>query len=127
MAGIYMVIESWLNERTTAENRGLILSIYTTLTLVSISIGQQLMGTNSNALFIFAAATLSLFSLWAIWRIVSHSVTRPYFEPFTGTPLTTHEVMEVIDSDISIIEAIDDSPEVPENATLTQSEKDDEK
>lgn len=44
IAGLYMVIESWLNERSTTESRGVVLSIYTMLTLVSISIGQLLTG-----------------------------------------------------------------------------------
>ncbi len=44
IAGVYMVIESWLNERTSAENRGVVLSIYTVLTLVSISVGQLMLG-----------------------------------------------------------------------------------
>ena len=39
-AGLYMVIESWLNERTTPENRGTVLSLYATLTLVAITLGQ---------------------------------------------------------------------------------------
>lgn len=29
VAGLYMIIESWLNERATAQNRGTILSVYT--------------------------------------------------------------------------------------------------
>jgi len=44
MAGLYIVIESWLNERTSIENRGTVLSIYTTLTLVAISAGQMMTG-----------------------------------------------------------------------------------
>jgi len=57
MAGIYMVIESWLNERTTSQNRGIILSIYTTLTLTSICIGQLAIGANFSSLqFVIIAA-----------------------------------------------------------------------
>ena len=44
IAGLYMVIESWLNDRTGPENRGVVLSIYTVLTLVSISFGQLTIG-----------------------------------------------------------------------------------
>ena len=42
IAGLYMVIESWLNERSSNENRGTILSIYSTITLVAIAGGQTL-------------------------------------------------------------------------------------
>jgi MFS family permease len=44
ISGLYMVIESWLNERSTAANRGLLLSIYTILTLGAICLGQLLIG-----------------------------------------------------------------------------------
>ncbi len=44
MAGLYMVIESWLNDRTTADNRGQILSLYTFLTLAAICLGQLATG-----------------------------------------------------------------------------------
>lgn len=40
LAGIYMVIESWLNEAATQDNRGLILAIYTLITLAAIGLGQ---------------------------------------------------------------------------------------
>ena len=44
IAGLYMVIESWLNDRTDRENRGLVLSVYAVLTLLAISLGQLLIG-----------------------------------------------------------------------------------
>ena len=40
LAGIYMVIESWLNEAATRENRGVILAAYTIITLAAIALGQ---------------------------------------------------------------------------------------
>lgn len=39
-AALYMVIESWLNDRSTTETRGSIFSIYTIITLTVLSIGQ---------------------------------------------------------------------------------------
>ncbi len=44
IAGLYMVMESWLNERSTPANRGLLLSVYTVLTLGAICLGQFLIG-----------------------------------------------------------------------------------
>ncbi len=41
-AGIYMVIESWLNERATNETRGQVLSAYMIVNLLSLTIGQFL-------------------------------------------------------------------------------------
>ena len=43
-AGLYMVIESWLNERTSPEQRGGVLSVYTVISLVAMCIGQAFIG-----------------------------------------------------------------------------------
>ena len=62
LAGLYMVIESWLNERASTENRGLVLSIYTVITLVAIGMGQLMVGFELNAtqLIVLGAILLSL-------------------------------------------------------------------
>lgn len=41
MAGSFMVIESWLNDRATNENRGMIFGLYLMVTYVGIMIGQM--------------------------------------------------------------------------------------
>lgn len=41
-AGIYMVIESWLNERATNETRGQVLAAYMIVNLMSLTVGQFL-------------------------------------------------------------------------------------
>ncbi|SMF63341.1 Predicted arabinose efflux permease, MFS family [Tistlia consotensis] len=43
-AGLYTVIESWLNERSTNETRGRILSLYVVVNLFAIVCGQMLIG-----------------------------------------------------------------------------------
>ena len=43
LAILYMVIESWLNERATNESRGTIMSIYTVINLSMIMAGQMLL------------------------------------------------------------------------------------
>lgn len=42
MAGAFMVIESWLNERATNENRGTVFGLYMMVTFGSITAGQML-------------------------------------------------------------------------------------
>jgi MFS family permease len=42
-AGLYMIVESWINERSTNENRGQVLAIYRSVDLVAITIGQYLL------------------------------------------------------------------------------------
>lgn len=62
LAGIYMVIESWLNEKTTVEHRGRILSVYIIVTLLAICVGQLLVGLELEfaGMFMLAAALLVL-------------------------------------------------------------------
>lgn len=42
LAGLYLVIESWLNERATNETRGAIMSAYVTVNLIVITAGQMI-------------------------------------------------------------------------------------
>lgn len=63
IAGLYMILESWLNERATAETRGTLLSIYTLINLTMIVAGQQLVNVAepaSGTLFALSAILLSL-------------------------------------------------------------------
>ena len=59
ISGLYTVIESWLNERAKSSNRGIVLSTYTMLNLLMITLAQQLliMG-ESNTLLLFSLAAL---------------------------------------------------------------------
>ena len=72
--GIFMIIESWLNECTQPRTRGRVFSVYMTLTYVGIGIGQQLLnfgnGGGQNVFFIAAL----LFSLSLIPVSVTRSV-----------------------------------------------------
>ncbi|MDZ7684990.1 MAG: MFS transporter [Gammaproteobacteria bacterium] len=43
-SGLYMVIESWLNERSGGPHRGAVLSVYTVITLAAIALGQLAVG-----------------------------------------------------------------------------------
>jgi len=63
IAGLYTVIESWLNSQATAESRGRILAIYTFILLVSMALGQVLINVGpvaSATPFILAAVFLAL-------------------------------------------------------------------
>ncbi len=40
MAGAFMIIESWLNEKATNENRGMIFGLYTMVSLTAVTLGQ---------------------------------------------------------------------------------------
>lgn len=42
-AVLYMIIESWLNEKSSNENRGLVFSIYTIVNLTVVTLGQMML------------------------------------------------------------------------------------
>ncbi|MGY4475463.1 MFS transporter [Bradyrhizobium sp. USDA 3364] len=42
LAGLYLVVESWLNDRASNETRGLVLSAYVVVNYVAITLGQSL-------------------------------------------------------------------------------------
>jgi MFS family permease len=63
ICGLYTVIESWLNDQASEDNRGQILSIYTFLVLISIAVGQQLINASpvvSSTPFMILAAIVAL-------------------------------------------------------------------
>jgi len=81
MAGAFMVIESWLNERATNENRGTVFGLYMMVTYASIMAGQMLVAfadVRSDKLFMVAGI---FFCLSLIPTAVSTAVTpRPLQE-----------------------------------------------
>lgn len=65
-AVLYMVIESWLNEKSTNETRGLVFSIYTIINLSVLTIGQMMLTlADPKSFSLFAAASI-LVSLAAL-------------------------------------------------------------
>jgi len=61
IVGLYIVIESWLNERTTNEQRGHVFSAYMTTTLIGLGLGQLLlMAGDAGRLELFALASVLL-------------------------------------------------------------------
>ena len=51
ISGFYIIVESWLNERTSNETRGLIMSIYIVVNFVSIMLGQMIVTVSNHASF----------------------------------------------------------------------------
>ncbi|MCW8086636.1 MFS transporter [Sabulicella glaciei] len=65
-AGLYLVIESWLNERAGNENRGMVMGLYTMINLGVIVIGQMMLTLADPSRFpLFALASI-LVSLAAV-------------------------------------------------------------
>ena len=65
-AGLFLVIESWLNERASNENRGMVMGIYTMINLSVTIVGQMMLTLGDPADFpLFALASI-LISLAAV-------------------------------------------------------------
>ncbi|MDS1136816.1 MFS transporter [Nitratireductor indicus] len=75
MAGAFMVIESWLNEKSTNENRGTVFGVYMIITYAALTAGQMTVafGDVSNTLLFMTAGIL--FCLALIPTAVSKAVT----------------------------------------------------
>ena len=74
-AVLYVVIESWLNERATNDNRGFVFSVYTVINLTVLAVGQMMTLLYSpSGLQLFAVASV-LVSLAAIPIALSVSPT----------------------------------------------------
>lgn len=87
VVGLYMVVESWLNEKTAASNRGLVLAVYMITTLLALAGGQFL-------LLIYDPASLAAFALAAMLialAIIPIAVTRvsePQLDTHQHLPLS---------------------------------------
>lgn len=72
-AVLYVVIESWLNERSSNENRGAVFSTYVMITLTVLAVGQMMILLHDpNDMYLFAIASI-LVSLAAIPVVLSAS------------------------------------------------------
>ncbi len=63
LSGIYVIMESWLNDKSTNQTRGKVLSIYMIVTFVFVGIGQLLLNLSDPAkvdLFILVSILLSM-------------------------------------------------------------------
>ncbi|MEX2449495.1 MAG: MFS transporter [Rhodospirillales bacterium] len=92
LAGLYMCTESWLNERSTQEQRGEVMSLYMITLYVGISLGQLLLNIPDPSGFALYALIAILVSLAAVpvatARIVPPAL--PTYTPFNIKKL--HEI-----------------------------------
>jgi MFS family permease len=65
-ATLYMIIESWINEKATNETRGFVFSVYTIINLTVITVGQMMLTLTDPASFVLFALASVLISLAAI-------------------------------------------------------------
>ena len=72
-AVLYMVIESWLNEKATNENRGTVFSIYTIINLTVVTLGQMMLILDEPSNFMLFSFASILVSLAAVPVAISTS------------------------------------------------------
>ncbi|WP_208948163.1 MFS transporter [Segnochrobactrum spirostomi] len=72
LAGLYLIIESWLNDSATNQNRGLVMSAYIVVNFATITIGQMLVTLNPVKSF----ASFALASMLASVAVVPVALTR---------------------------------------------------
>lgn len=72
-AVLYMVIESWLNEKASNENRGTIFSIYTIINLTVVTFGQMMLMLDEPSNFMLFSIASILVSLAAVPVALSKS------------------------------------------------------
>lgn len=80
-AVLYMVIESWLNERATNQNRGTVFSIYTVINLTVVTIGQMMLVLDEASNFLLFSLASILVSLAAVPVALSTSAEPRPIEP----------------------------------------------
>ena len=72
-AVLYVVIESWLNEQSTNETRGMVFSAYTLITLTVLAVGQQMLllyDPQQMNLFAIASAIVSIAAIPVVLSVV---------------------------------------------------------
>lgn len=75
VVGLYMVIESWLNERSTNDARGRVFAVYQVICLLSLAAGQYLIlidGDTLETAFIVSGALLSIALVPVVLTRVAH-------------------------------------------------------
>ncbi len=66
LAALFMIIESWLNEKATNENRGVVFSAYTIISLTVVTLGQLMINLSEPGSFIPFSLAAILVSLAAV-------------------------------------------------------------
>lgn len=73
LAGLYLVIESWINERATNETRGFLMSFYVGLNFTVITIGQMMVTVLEPSSFVLFSLASVLVSLAAVPVVLTRS------------------------------------------------------
>lgn len=91
-AGLYIVAESWLNDRASNENRGQLLSVYMLVTYAGIAAGQLLLNVAHPSGYVLFILTSVLISLALVPLLLSAGEAPGFARP---DPITLRELFRV--------------------------------
>lgn len=77
LAGLYLVVESWLNDQATNKTRGVLISTYVTVNFTVITIGQMMVTLFQPTSFILFSIASVLVSLAAVPIVMTRSTQPP--------------------------------------------------
>ncbi|WP_425411047.1 MFS transporter [Hyphococcus sp.] len=92
VAGLYMILESWINETATNENRGRVLSVYRMTDLSAATIGQMLLAVGDPSGFALFAVVSILISL-ALVPVATTSAAAP--RPISNATLNIGKIFRI--------------------------------
>jgi len=91
-AGLYIVVESWLNEKATNETRGQILGIYLVVSFTGVAGGQLLLNLYDPANFELFTIVSVLISLAAVPVLISAARAPDFEAPESMGPLRLYKI-----------------------------------
>lgn len=91
-AGLYIVVESWLNEKATNETRGQILGIYLVVSFVGVASGQLLLNLYDPANFELFTVVSVLISAAAVPVLVSAARAPDFEAPESMGPIRLYRI-----------------------------------
>ena len=77
LAGLYLVVESWLNDQATNESRGILISTYVTVNFTVITLGQMMVTLFQPSSFVLFSIASVLMSLAAVPIVMTRSSQPP--------------------------------------------------
>ncbi len=92
LAGLYMILESWINETATNETRGSILAVYRITDLTAVTVGQLLLASADPAHFTLFAVVSILISL-ALVPVALTTAAAP--QPISNAALDLRKILRI--------------------------------
>ncbi|MDX1537200.1 MFS transporter [Arsukibacterium sp.] len=77
---LLIVLESWLNEKSSSEDRGRVLAVYTVVFFLATAVGQLILGMDISSHLVFVLG--SVLVLAALFLVAITRISQPQLQPF---------------------------------------------